>query len=127
MRKSRKSPCRSTPATAHADFVQVPGKAERRKIKDRTIQEYLEVSDAGNIRSMDQKEDCIRWRKQEILGKLRVPWGGPADAVGDWGRVLQNRFGRHRTSYRNQISLAQLPTNQFIFCFERVQRNLQIL
>lgn len=53
VRKSRKSACRSTPATVHADSVQVAGKAEKRKIKDWTTQEYLGVSAAGDIRAME--------------------------------------------------------------------------
>lgn len=76
---------------------------------------------------MDWSEDCIGWRKQEIPGKLWVPWGGTADAVGDWEGLLQKEVGRHRTSSRNQTSLAQLPTEQFILCFEKIKGNLQIL
>lgn len=53
MRKSRKSSCRSTSATAPADFVQVAGKAEKRKIKDWTTQEYLGVSTAEDIRARE--------------------------------------------------------------------------
>lgn len=53
MRKSRKSSCRSPPATAHADFVQVAGKAEKNKDKGQEDSGVLRGQFAGNIRAMD--------------------------------------------------------------------------
>lgn len=43
MRKSRKSSCRSPPATAHADFVQIAGKAEKNKDKGQDNSGVLRV------------------------------------------------------------------------------------
>ena len=87
------------------------------------IQEYLGASVARNTRAMDYNRDCISWRIQETPGKLRVLRGGTANALEDWEELLQKRFRRDRTIYRNQTSLAQLP-KQFVFCFEEVKRKL---
>lgn len=62
-----------------------------------------------------------------MLGKVTGLTGKNRRCVWDWEGISWKTFSRCRTSYRNQPSLAQLPTEEFTFCFEKVKGNLQIL
>lgn len=83
------------------------------------------MSAAGNVRAVAENEDRIGWGQQETGNATGTVGRNCRCRRGLAGTIAEKTGETQNKVQKSDLILAQLPTEQFLCCFEKVKENLQ--